>query len=140
MAENVSLDAQVRVVTAPAGRLQVPPPSLVRNTARTRLLAAQPFTPTKYRSEICPCSACCRNVHVLPPSTLRRMNPPPPVRYTLSADSSHTALTSGRASACRSSCVQFAPPSLLLNAVASSPTTHTVPPLASTQFSAFAVP
>src|SRR5438309_1199706 len=69
------------------------PPSVVRITARNRLLAAHPFRPRKYRSEICPCSPCCWKLQLFPPSTLRRMKPPPPVIYTLSPDPTHTALT-----------------------------------------------
>src|SRR5215813_112296 len=68
------------------------------------------------------------------------MKPPPPVMYTVSADSTHTAFTSGRASACRFSWLQLVPPSTLRSAVALSPTTHTALPSASIPFRSFAVP
>src|SRR5574341_2273163 len=90
-------------MAAPAAWLHVVPPSFVLIPARTRLLAAHPFGPTNCRSAICPCSVCCRKLQLAPPSTLRRRKPPPPVISTVSADCTHTAFTSGCASACRRS-------------------------------------
>src|SRR5439155_7630642 len=65
------------------------PPSVVRITARNRLLAAHPFRPTKYRSEICPCSTCCWKLQLYPPSTLPPVKTPPPEPFTWSTDDHH---------------------------------------------------